>query len=339
MPALSRHGGLPAVMHRRPLLASTLALAACPLLNPARAQAAWRIVTEYPPTAMPGEGVTGFANTATALSAGALMVQPGYDAPDGLRSAAMMRAVAESQIDAADAFTGALAGEAAIFQLSALPFLTGSTDDTARLLRAARPAYEQALVARGLALLYATPWPATGLWSRTPVLGPDALRGLRVRTYDAAGTMVLRAAGAAPVQVSFADALPRLRAGELDAVLSSGDGGAGARLWELLPHFTVLDYASPLSLAFCNAQAMAALPEATRAAVAQAAVQTEARQFRAIATRTAENEARMVANDVTIATSPALRAVLAQMAGPIVAEWAGRAGVEGDGILAAYRAG
>jgi hypothetical protein len=39
--------------------------------------------------------------------------------------------------------------------------------------------------------------------------------------------------------------VPRLRAGELDAVLSSGDGGAGARLWEVLPHFTALDYASP----------------------------------------------------------------------------------------------
>lgn len=96
-----------------------------------------------------------------------------------------------------------------------------------------------------------------------------------------------------PVQILFADALPRLRAGELDAVLSSGDCGAGARLWEVLPHFTVLDYASPLSLAFCNARALGALPEAARAAVMQAATQTEARQFRTIVSRTAENEARM----------------------------------------------
>lgn len=286
---------------------------------------------------MPGEGITTFAEAATSLSAGALTVRPGYDAPDGLRSAAMLRAVANGQVEAADAFTGALAGEVPIFQLSALPLLTGSAEDTAWLLRAARPAYERALQTRGMSLLYATPWPATGLWSRQPVPGPDALRGLRVRTYDAAGTAVLRAAGAEPVQISFVDALPRLRAGELDAVLSSGDGGAGARLWEVLPHFTVLDYASPLSLAFCNADALAALPEPARAAVVLAAAQTEARQFRAIGTRTAENEARMRANGVAIATSPALRAVLATAAAPVVADWTARAGADGEAILSAYR--
>jgi TRAP-type C4-dicarboxylate transport system substrate-binding protein len=288
---------------------------------------------------MPGEGVTHFAQATTRLAAGALAIQPHYDAPVGLRSAAMPRAVAEGRLQAADAFTGALAGEAPIFELSALPFLTASTADTARLLQAARPAYAATLTARGLTLLYATPWPATGIWSRSPLADPESLRGLRVRTYDAAGTAVLRAAGAAPVQISFADALPRLRAGELDAVLSSGDGGAGARLWEILPHFTVLDYASPLSLAFCSATALAALPEPARAAVVQAGRETEARQFEAITTRLAENQVRMQANGVAIATSPALRAVLAQAAAPVVAAWAVRAGGPGEAILAAYRRG
>ena len=318
--------------NRRALL---LALATLPLgARVARAGAAWRIVTEYPATAMPGEGIAQFAEAATRLSAGALAVRPGYDAPDGLRSAGMLRAVAAGQVEAADAFTGALAGEAAVFQLSALPFLTGSPADTARLLRAARPAYERALAARGLTLLYATPWPATGLWSRQPVPGPEALRGLRVRTYDDAGTAVLRAAGAVPVAVSFADALPRLRAGELDAVLSSGDGGAGARLWELLPHFAALDYASPLSLAFCGTAALAALPGAARGAVTEAAALAEAGGFRAIVTRLAENEARMRANGVTLATPPALRAALAAAAAPVVEAWAARAGAEGAAILA-----
>jgi TRAP-type transport system periplasmic protein len=304
-----------------------------------RAETPWRMATEYPATAMPGEGVRHFAEAATRLSGGALLVRPGFDAPDGLRSAAMPRAVAEGRLEAADAFTGALAGEAPIFELSALPFLTASTADTARLLRIARPAYEAALAARGLSLLYATPWPATGLWSRAPVPGPEALRGLRVRTYDAAGTAVLRAAGAAPERISFADALPRLRAGGLDAVLSSGDGGAGARLWEVLPHFTAIGYASPLSLAFCGTAALTALPEPAHRAVEQAALETEARQFQALAIRQAENEARMRANGVAIAEAPGLREALARAAAPVLADWASRAGPEGDSILAAFRQG
>ena len=305
----------------------------------AQAQAAWRIVTEYPATAMPGEGIAHFAQAATRLAAGALTVTPAFDAPDGIRSAAMIRAASEGRVQAADAFTGALAAEGAIFQLSALPFLTASGEDTARLLRAARPAYAAALESRGLTLLYATPWPATGLWSRHPITGAEALRGLKIRTYDAASTAVMQAAGAAPAQISFADAMPRLRSGEMDAVLSSGDGGAGARLWEILPHFTVLDYASPLSLAFCNTAALRALPAPAQEAVAGAGRETEARQFQAIATRLAENEARMRANGVTLANGAPLRAALTAAAAPVVADWASRAGAEGQAILAAYRAG
>ncbi len=132
--------------------------------------------------------------------------------------------------------------------------------------------------------------------------------------------------------------MPRLRAGELDAVLSSGDGCAGARLREVLPHFTALDYASPLSLAFCGAAALDALPGPAREAVAQAARETEARQFAAIGTRLAENEARMRATGVEVASAPTeLRAGLARASEPVVAEWAARAGAEGEAILAAYR--
>jgi TRAP-type C4-dicarboxylate transport system substrate-binding protein len=299
----------------------------------------WRIVTEYPATAMPGEGIAHFAEAATRLSAGALNVRPVFDAPDGLRSAAMIHAASEGRVEAADAFTGALAGEAAIFQLSALPFLTASGKDTARLLRVARPAYSAALESRGVTLLYSTPWPATGLWSRNPVREPEALRGLKVRTYDAASTAVMRNAGAAPVQISFADALPRLRSGEMDAVLSSGDGGAGARLWEILPNFTALDYASPLSLAFCNTASLRSLPKAVQEAVAEAGRETEARQFHAIVTRSLENEERMRNNGVALASGVALRRALTAAAAPVVADWAQRAGTEGQAILSAYRAG
>ncbi len=324
---------------RRQTITAALAAATGLVPAPAGARALWRMVTEYPATAMPGEGITSFAEAVARLSGGELEVHPGFDAPDGLRSASMLRAVADGRLEAVDAFTAALGAEDAVFQISALPFLTASPADTARLLAAARPAYAAVLAASGATLLYATPWPPTGIWSRNPLPGPAALQGLRVRTYDAASAAVLRAAGAEPVEISFAGALPRLRAGDLDAVLSSGDGGAGARLWEMLPHFTVLDYASPLSLAFCSTAKLQALPDATRAAVLQAGRETEARQFTAITTRLADNEARMRANGVAIATAPALRTALAAVAAPVVAEWVVRAGPAGAAILASYHAG
>jgi TRAP-type C4-dicarboxylate transport system substrate-binding protein len=320
-------------LSRRVVLSLPLATA-----FPARAQAAWTIATEYPASAMPGEGIAFFADAATRAAGGALQVMAAPNAPQGIRSAAMPAAVADGRLQAACAFTGAMANETPLFGLSALPFLTASAADAARLLAAARPAYAETLAARGLTLLYATPWPPSGIWSRQALPDEAALRGLKIRTFDATSTQVFAAAGAQPAQISFADAMPRLRAGELDAVLSSGDGGAGARLWEVLPHFTTVEYAWPLSLAFCSTAALGVLPAAAQAAVREAARATETRQWQAIGTRLAENTARMRAAEVRMADgSAALRRALRAAAAPAVDAWAARTGEAGARVLAAYR--
>jgi len=324
-------------MISRRVLASLTAAAALPPAGPARAAIpAWTIATEYPPTSLPGEGIAAFA--AAASGSGALAVTAAYNAPDGLRSAAMPAAVAEGRLAAADAFTGQLATAMPLLGIFVLPFLTTSAADAWKLWSLARGRVDALLAARKLHLLYATPWPPAGIWSRQPVTTPADLAGLRLRTFDQASTTTFRSAGAAAEAISFADALPRLRAGDLDAVLSSGDGGAGARLWEVLPNFTPLDWAWPLSLAFCGREALAALEEPARQAVLGAAGETEGRQWRAMDTRLEENATRMAASGVAVQTpGPALDAVLRTAAAPVVDAWAAAAGAEGAALLAAAR--
>lgn len=327
------HQGLPMLKRRITLAAGLTLLARAGQADPA---AHWTIATEYPANAMPGEGIALFAAKASNKK---LTVQPRFDAPDGLRSAAMPQAVQDGTVMAADSFAATLSPLDPIFQLSGLPFLTASPADAARLLELARSAYAASLAAQGLVLLYATPWPPSGLWSRNAVTDLAALKNLRIRTYDSASTRVFAAAGAQPQQISFADALPLLRSGSLDAVLSSGDGGAGARLWETLPHFTAIDYAVPLSLTFCSASAMAALPADTADQVRHAADVTQTRQFAAMATRISENESRMRQHHVHLASAPVLRSALEKHAAPIVTSWGETAGQAAQAILARYRAG
>ena len=314
------------------------ALLAAPRLPRAQGSVTWRIATEYPASAMPGEGIAAFAAAATRLAAGALVVQPGFDAPDGLRSAGMLDAVSGGRIEAADAFTGAMGGQDSLFLLSSLPFLTASAEDARRLFEVARPHYAAALERRGAVPLYATPWPPSGLWTRRPVISRQDLAGLKLRCFDSTGVAVLRAAGAAAEELSFADTMPRLAAGTLDAVMSSGDGGAGRRLWQWLPHFTALDYAWPLSLSFCSAAALARLPEGARRAVMAAGAEADARQWQAIRSRLAENEAVMRANAVTThQPDPALRAALREAAAQTIAGWEAQAGEAGRAVIRAYR--
>jgi TRAP-type C4-dicarboxylate transport system substrate-binding protein len=308
--------------------------------RPAQAEVRhWDMPTEYPHDSMPGIGIEHFAAALAKRSDGQILATPSYDAALGFKGAALPRAIEAGQLVAGDSFAGPLGEMEPIFLLSSLPFVATSFDDAWRLYQAARPAYEAALAAHHQRLLYATPWPPTGLWTRRPVLVAADLAGLSVRTYDETSRMVMAASGAKAAYLSFAEAMPRLQDGSLEGVLSSGDGGAGRKLWDFLPNFTAINYAVPLSIASVNAATFDALPPALRRAVLSAAHETERAQWQVIHSRLAANYALMRANKVAVIGVPSagLKVVLAHAAEGAIAEWQNQVGPEGAAVLQAYR--
>ena len=306
---------------------------------PVAAQTRWSMATEYPATSISGEGLRTFSELVAAKSGGALTVLLTFDAASGITSGQMIQAVEQGRVTAGDAFAGPLEPLDPIFGLSSLPFLTRSISDAKRLAELARPQCEKVLAQHGLHLLYVTLWPATGLWSRQPVRTPADFRTLSIRAYDYNSAQVMRSAGAEAAYMPFGEAITKLRAGSLNAVLSSGDGGAGRRLWEVLPHFTEIQYAMPLSIAFVSEAAYAALPDELRRFVDQAAAETEEKQWSAIPPRLEENYARMRANNVVISSDldPELQATLRDAAQDTIRAWLSKAGPAGQTILTEFR--
>src|SRR5580704_11080621 len=239
----------------------------------------WVAATEYPRDSVSGAGVERFASELTQRSGGRIVVAPSVDAEAGFKGVALVKAIEAGRLAAGDSFAGPLGEVDPIFLLSSLPFLATSFEDAQCLYRVARPTYAATLARHRLRLLYATPWPPTGLWTRTPVLQPNDLKGMVLRTYDETSRQVFNALGAEAASISFADAMLRLRGGSLQGVLSSGDGGAGRRLWEYLPSFTAVNYAVPLSLAVVHANAFAALSRDLQQIVEAAGNGTEASQW------------------------------------------------------------
>jgi TRAP-type C4-dicarboxylate transport system substrate-binding protein len=294
------------------------------------------MATEYPASSMPGQGVATFAELVRAKTAGAVLIDASYDAAQGIKSGDMIDAVETRKVDAGDAFAGALATKYPLFGVSSLPFLADSLPKARNLNKAARPAYEKLLAAHGQKLLYTTPWPASGIWSKQKIDSVAALKGLSIRTYDATSQEVMQKAGARAQNISFADAMPRIASGEVNAVLSSGDGGAGRKLWEHLPHFAEINYAMPISIATMNLQAYQALDARTRRAIDQAAAQTETEQWKRIDGRLQQNYASMRKNGVAINTTVPLpvRKALQDAAADSVNAWKAAAGPDAAAILA-----
>jgi TRAP-type C4-dicarboxylate transport system substrate-binding protein len=323
-------------------LSSTLA-GALLLLHPAAvgAQTAWDMPTEYPQNAMPGLGVVTFAKHVAELSAGKLQIRPSFDAAAGIRSAGMLTAIAEGRVQAGDAFAGALETEDAIFALPSLPFLATSIADAKRLADLARPFLSAALQRKGLRLLYLTPWPPSGIWSKTPLKTASDLPSLSIRTYDKISSEVFASIGAKATPISFADTMPRLVDGSINAVLSSGDGGSGRKLWEFLPYFSEITYSLPLSVASVNQAVYDGLAPDLQEAIDAAGRQTEIELWLALSTRLQENYQRMRQNGVTIDSNPAPAIVEAFQSGAAAAQraWCMRSGPVCIQILDAFKAG
>jgi TRAP-type C4-dicarboxylate transport system substrate-binding protein len=313
------------------------------LLHPAamRAQTVWNMPTEYPANAMPGVGLTAFAKHVADLSNGKLTIKPSFDAASGIKSAGMLAAITEGRVQAGDAFAGALEAEDPIFALPSLPFLVTSVADAKRLSDIARPYLASVLEKKGLRLLYLTPWPPSGIWSKAPLKTASDLSGLSIRTYDKISTEVFASVGAKAALIGFSDTMPKLADGSLNAVLSSGDGGAGRKLWDYLPYFSEITYSLPLSVAAVSKAAYDDLRADQRAAIDAASGQTETELWLALSTRLQENYARMRQNGVTIDSHPAPAIVEALQSGAATAQraWCSRSGTACPGILDAFKAG
>ena len=306
----------------------------------ASAQTVWDMATEYPQSAMPGLGMTAFAKHVATLTDGKVVIQPSFDAAKGIRSADMLSAIAQGRVQAGDAFAGALEAEDAIFALPSLPFLVTSIGDAHQLANLARPAIAAALQKRGQRLLYLTPWPPSGIWSKMPLRTTADLAGLSIRTYDRISREVFASAGAKASSITFAELMPRLTDGSINAVLSSGDGDAGRKLWGYLPYFTEITYSMPMSVASVNQAAYDALAPELCDAVDNASRQTETELWFALSTRLEQNRQRMHENGVTIDSDPApvLIAALQEGAAAAREEWCTRAGATCERILGVFKA-
>jgi len=322
-------------------LLAAIACAAVVGVSAPSSSTTWVLANEYPATSLPGEGDAFFAKAVADRVGGKLVIEPQPDARSGFKSREQLKAVAEGKLAMANHLAGAIGDENPLFLLSSLPFLAANAGEARRLYDLAKPRYDAVLKGFNQKLLFSTPWPASGIWAKSAADTPEAVAKLKIRTYDKTGTELMDALGATASLVSFADLPAKLKSGEIDAVLSSGDGGAGRKLWEYLPHFTEINYAVPLSLTAVNLDAWNALDSATQNAVLEAAAEMEARQWQALDGRVAKNYERMRENGMTITriVSPALAAKFKASAQNVIAEWEAKSGAEGRELMDRFRKG
>ncbi|MDM0065229.1 TRAP transporter substrate-binding protein DctP [Variovorax sp. J31P207] len=262
----------------------------------------------YPAGTLPGMGLSRFAKELCVLSGSQMTVDCCHDLP--MQAPSILDAVRQGDFQIGDLYCGALSNVDQLFQIGSMPFQSSTRASALQLLAVARPHYEQAFEALGVRLVYVSPWPPTGLWTREPVRSRTEFEKLHISTYDDMSADVMRSAGGQAVQMPIGEAFSHLRQGSLGGVLSSGDGAAGQRLGEHLRCFYDIRYATPISFAVMNAQLYRAMASDQQRLVDQASEKIERSLWCDLDRRVRQNHSHMTAAGIQV--FPELEAKLKQ---------------------------
>lgn len=254
---------------RRDVLKYTTALGAVAAMRvPAFAAGVkWDMADEYGEQALSGKASKFFLAELQKKVGDAIEITYQGGGALGYKSADHFDAVEDGAVQCAVTLATQLGGIDPLFNLSSLPFIAKSPEEAMLLWKAAKPAYAKIFDDHGMVLLWAMPNPPSGIHAKLPITTPDALKGLRIRTYDVNGTETMIAAGAAPLQIAWSDLIPQLSTGGIDAVLTSADGGMQLSIWDYVSDFTELNYAMGLFMCHANKAEFEALPADVQAAI------------------------------------------------------------------------
>lgn len=296
------------------------------------------LANEYSAGSLVGLADQDFIDRVRTLSGGSLVITPHFGGALGLKSKDHFYAVGDGAVPIAGTYTGVFTGVDPVFALSSMPFQAPTIEQAHALYDAARPSYEKVFAGSNQKLLYAAPYTPTGIWANRPLADLPAFHKLKVRTYDAAGVQVFSRLTAAPIQLSWADTIPALSTGAIDAILTSDETGIAGSLWDHLSHFNSVPYSVAINMTHMNLDAFNNLSAAHRKAIEDAAKAAEDAAWQRSADRVASNAKVLSDKGVTVVEPPKQLVAQLQQAGDEVLDgWLKQTGVRGKAIIAAYR--
>ena len=324
---------------RRTVLGLGAACLAFSAVAPAADTVNWDMPNEYGATSIPAEADRLFAARVKEKSGGTLIITNHFGGSLGYKSRDHWSAVEDGAVPIASTYTGVFAGIDPIFQLQSLPFVATNPEESKALLDAMRPWLETAFAKGGQKYLLGAPWTPVGIWAKKMITDAEGLKNLKIRSYDKTGTLTLKNAGAAAIQLSWADVVPALSTGTIEAVLTSDEGGLSAKFYEYMDHFHHVGFTMGTNMIHMSQASFDELSPELQQAVLDAAAEVETEAWANINDRIALNVKRLEENGVTSVTDVpgAFIQHLRESGDPVTAEWRELFGEEEAAkIFAAY---
>ncbi len=306
-----------------------LGFSAAPLL----AKTVWNANSVWPPKNLHSVGLTDFAEKVKTATNGDLEMVVSTGGALGYKGPDLLKAVRDGLVPVSDMLISGVAGDEKLFQIVTLPFLVRDSEELKLLLDISRPYFDKSAQKWGQKILYIAPWPGAGLWTKKKITTLQELKGLKTRTYDKNGALVMEAVGATPFALPFSEVYTSLQTGLIDSVMTSTPTAVDGKFWEVLKYYEPLNITIATNMVTVNLKAFNKLPKAQQDTLVNIGREMEKTMWANVKNWDKEQEGISNKNGIeTVKPSTKMIGELEKITESIRAEWLKSAPTDGKKI-------
>ncbi len=218
---------------------------------------------------------------------------------------AIKTAVQRGQVPIGEIRLGVYGNEDPMYILAGLPFIA-STYSEAWMLKDLQKGYFADKFAKdGMRILYYTPWPGQGFYTKFPVTSTEDFKGKKLRIYSTATQKMGEMLGFNATILPFAEIPQAFSTGLIEALFTSPQTGIDIQAWDNTSHFTYAGAILSKNAVIVSERYFSALSDKDKAGILAAAANAELRGWEMSAQTTADQMKVLAKNGMTTGTAPA----------------------------------
>lgn len=276
------------------------ALVAAPLsVAPAVAQTTWIMASGYPEDNFHTKNIQMFIDEVEEKTDGKLKID--LQSNDSLiKLDSIKRAVQSGQIPIGEIRLGVYGNEDPMYILAGLPFIAPTYADAWDLKDAQKPYFSDLFGRNGMTVLFYSPWPGQGFYTRFPVETVEDFDGVKLRIYSTATQEMGDMLGFDATILPFAEVPQAFSTGLIEALFTSPQTGIDVQAWDNTSHFTDVGAIYSKNAVIVNNNYWNQLDDETKQIVLDAASAAEERAWKMSEEVNAEQQKILADNGMTV---------------------------------------
>ncbi len=252
---------------------------------------------------------------------------------------AIKTAVQRGQVPIGEIRLGVYGNEDPMYILAGLPFIA-STYSEAWMLKDLQKGYFADKFAKdGMRILYYTPWPGQGFYTKFPVTSTEDFKGKKLRIYSTATQKMGEMLGFNATILPFAEIPQAFSTGLIEALFTSPQTGIDIQAWDNTSHFTYAGAILSKNAVIVSERYFSALSDKDKAGILAAAANAELRGWEMSAQTTADQMKVLAKNGMTTGTAPAqVIDAMKKIGVAMMDDWRKTASPEAAAVLDSYLA-